>query len=64
MPAPFGTDTDKEITKIAERRCNNMTANNQKKAAADKRQQQKEKLKRALEKYGIPREVYIDKPSR
>lgn len=41
-----------------------MTANNQKKAAADKRQQQKEKLKRALEKYGIPREVYIDKPSR
>lgn len=43
-----------------------MAAKNQKNAAADRRQQQKEKLKlkRAIQKYGIPSEVYIDKPSR
>lgn len=35
---------------------------NQKNAAADNRQQQKKKLKLALEKYGIPRDVYIDCP--
>lgn len=40
-----------------------MTVKNQKNAAADRRQQQKEKLKRAIAKYGIPREVYIDCPA-
>lgn len=42
-----------------------MTVKNQKNAAADRRQQQNErlKLKRAIAKYGIPSEVYIDCPA-